>query len=154
MVSCGFDDGFRAGGSDEGAVGEDSLGGEDDFGGAGDEGEDVGVWDEDDADARLDEGFLEGVHVHLLNTIVVASDNSVAFGVRIGVAFSVNDGELPFCSCFKQEALDGETCSVCKDCFGGVDVIEGVVGDLVVGLVEFVDDLGDAVKYFGAEVDT
>lgn len=64
----------------------------------------------------------------------------------------MDDCELPFCSCLEQEALDRVTSSVGEDGFGRVDVVESVIGDLVVGLVEFVDYFGDAVEYLSTEV--
>lgn len=152
MVPCCFDDGFRAGCSNESAIRQNGVGGEDAFGGTGDEGEDVGVRDQDDTDASLDERFLEGVDVHFIEGIVVPRDYGVCFGMGVGVAFGVDDGELSFCGCFEEEALDGKASSVGKDSLGGMDVVDGVVGDLVVGLVEFIDDFGDAVEYFGAKV--
>ena len=48
--------------------------------------------------------------------------------------------------------MDRERGAVGEDCFGGVDVVEGVVGDLIIGLIQFVDDFSDAVKDFGAEI--
>ena len=152
MVFCRFHNRFCAGGSDEGAIGEDGVGGENAFCSARDEGEDVGLWDHDDADPSLDQRLLEAVDVRCFDAVVVAGDDGVRFGVGIGVALSVDDGELPLCGCFEQEALNCETCSVGEDGFGRMDVVEGVIGDLVVGLVEFVNDFGDAVEYLSPEV--
>ena len=48
--------------------------------------------------------------------------------------------------------MDGGARGVGEDYFVGVDVVECVTGDLVVGLVKLVDDFFDAFDYFCAEV--
>ena len=57
----------------------------------------------------------------------------------------IRGGELSFGSCFQQEALDSKTCPTRENRFRGMYVIEGVIGDLVIRLVELIDYLSNAV---------
>lgn len=62
------------------------------------------------------------------------------------------DGKLALSGGFEEEFLHGHAGGVGQDDFVGVDVFEGVGGDLVVDLGEFVDDFLDACDYFAADI--
>lgn len=76
----------------------------------------------------------------------------MSFYMPVWVRFCVDDGEFPLRSGFEEKFLDGCAGGVGEDYFVGVDVVECVAGDLVVGLVKLVDDFFNSFDYFCAEV--
>ena len=154
MHPCRLGDRFRPGGSDEPAVGEDDVRAEDDFVDARHQREDGRVRDQDDGDAGRGEGFLEVVGGQVVLGVLVglARHGGVGGFVVVGECFGVDDGEFASGGCFEEELLHGDGGGVGHDDLVGVDVVEGVAGDLVVDLGEFVDDFFDRFDYFRAQV--
>ena len=64
----------------------------------------------------------------------------------------MDDCEFSLRGRFEQEFLDRDRGGVGQDDLVGMDVLEGVAGDLIVHLVELVDDFFDSFDDFGAEV--